>query len=128
MDPEFEKCIISAESKWDMVAAIFKNGFVVKKRMLSGLDEDIIFPPLPFGENDITGTTIQRRWEKITNEYRELMLKKQSVDQQVAKRKHIGPKQQSDEILSEIMTEIEEQERKFKFLDDVTKCRTDKHT
>ncbi len=65
------------------------------------------------GENEITGKTLQRRWEKITKEYCELMLKKQSVDQQVAKRTHIGPKLQSDEILSEIMAEIEEQERNF---------------
>ncbi len=33
MDAEFDKCINSAVSKWDMVAELFNKGIVAKKRM-----------------------------------------------------------------------------------------------
>ncbi len=34
---EFEKCIDSALSKWDLVAEIFNKGFVAKRNMLAGV-------------------------------------------------------------------------------------------
>ena len=47
MDGEFEKCINAAVPKWDMVAKLFIEGFTVKKNILAGVEEDIVFPPLP---------------------------------------------------------------------------------
>jgi hypothetical protein len=56
MDVEFEnKTINAAISKWDMVAKKYNNGFVVKKRLLAGAEDDIISPALPEGENETSG-------------------------------------------------------------------------
>jgi hypothetical protein len=49
MDEEFDKFINAAVSKWDMTANLFNNGFTVNKNLLAGVEEDIVFPPLPEG-------------------------------------------------------------------------------
>ena len=78
-DTEFEKALNAAGAKWDKVADIFNVGFVAKKSVLSGVEDDVIFPPLPDGENDFTGTRLQSKWEKVSKDYRELMLMKQNI-------------------------------------------------
>ena len=99
MDEEFEKCINAAVSKWDMVAKLFIEGFTVKKIFLAGVEEDIVFPPLPDDEKDISGTRLQNKWDKVSKEYRDLMLMKQNIEQEVCKRTHVGEKRSQDEII-----------------------------
>lgn len=125
MDEEFEKCINAAGSKWDMVAKVFNEGFTVKKSIMAGVEEDIIFPPLPNGENDMSGTRLQNKWDKVSKEYRDLMLMKQNIDREICKRTHVGEKRPQDEILTEVMSEIENLEKAFKFADDMMKCQWD---
>jgi hypothetical protein len=96
MDPEFEKCINAANSKWDMVAETFKICFVAKKSLLACVDEDITLPALLDIEK-VAGLTLQRKWEKITKDYRELMLLGQSVEMEVMRRKHVGAKRPQEE-------------------------------
>jgi hypothetical protein len=122
MDSEFEKCINSAVLKWDMVAELFNKGFVAKKRILAGVEDDVEFLALPVSEH-ITGARGQSKWEKIFKEYRDLMLMKQNVENEVNKRTHMGEKRRQDEILSDVMAEIEAEEKKFKFLADMHACR-----
>ena len=63
-----------------MVAKVFNDGFTAKKSILAGVQEDIIFPPLPDGENDFSGTRLQTKWDKVSKEYRDLMLMKQNIN------------------------------------------------
>ena len=91
MDVEFEKCINSAVSKWDMVAGKFNTGFVVKKSILAGVEADIMFSALPDDEH-VTGARLQSKWEKVSHDYRAIMLMKQNIDREVSKRTHIGEK------------------------------------
>jgi hypothetical protein len=97
MDVEFDKCVNSQVSKREKVADLWNNGFVVKSKILAGVREDIVFPALPVGEH-ATGARLQNRWEKVSKEYRDLMLLKQNVDNEMKKRTHIGEKRGQDEI------------------------------
>jgi hypothetical protein len=54
MDGEFDKCINSAVSKWDMVAELFKKEFAAKKRTVAGVGDDVVFLALPHSQR-ITG-------------------------------------------------------------------------
>jgi hypothetical protein len=71
MDYEFESKIINPSVlKWDMVAKKYNNGFLVKKKLLAGAEEDIVFPALPESETEITGSRLQGRWETVSKHFR----------------------------------------------------------
>ncbi len=57
MDYEFDKCINNQVSKWYMVADLWNNGFTAKKKILAGVQEDVVFPALP-DEEHATGARL----------------------------------------------------------------------
>ena len=87
---------------------------------------DIVFATLPDAEH-CDADRLQQRWDKISKEYRDLVLLQQSVDQQICKRTHIGGKRDQETIMSEVMAEISEAERKFKFSKDMVISGMSKH-
>ena len=126
MDYEFEKQINAGALKWQMVALKYNKGFTVKKTFLIGVDNDIVFPPLPDGMH-ADGCQLQRKFEKICGEYRNIILFRQKQDREVAKRSHMGEKRSQDAILTEVLEELREMEAKFKFCDDMKVARWDGH-
>ncbi len=50
---------------------------------------------------------------------------KQNIDQKVSKRSHVGKKRPQDEIMSEVMAEIEQMKKVFKFSANMIQCRWD---
>ncbi len=73
------------------MADCWNNGFVVKSKILAGVLEDIVFPALPVGEH-ATGARLQNKWEKVPKDYRDLILLRQNVDNEMKKRMLIGEK------------------------------------
>jgi hypothetical protein len=98
MDVEFDKCVNTQVSKWEMVADLWNNGFVVKSKILAGVREDIVFPVLPLGEH-ATGARLQNKWEKVSKYYRYLMLLNQNIDNEVKKRTKATPSSPSQSFL-----------------------------
>ncbi len=94
-----------------MVAKKYNHGFVVNKTLLAGAEEGIECPPLSELENYVTEARLQSKWDKVSREYRDLMLMKQNINREVSKITHVGEKRLQDEILSEVMAEIEKMER-----------------
>ena len=101
MDPEFEKAINSSNSKWEMVANKFNKGFIAGKAKLYGVDQDVVFDPLPESEH-AEPVTLQKKWDKMSADYRQILMKKQGVDAEVSLRTHShGAKRPEGEIMSE---------------------------
>ena len=100
MDPEFEKAINSSNSKWKMVANKFNKGFIAGKAKLYGVDQDVVFEPLPESEH-AEPVTLQKKWDKMSADYRQILMKKQRVDAEVSLRTHShGAKRPEGEIMS----------------------------
>ena len=126
IDHEFEKQINAHTAKWAMVSELFNKGFTAPKKKLVDSDVDITFAALPDAEH-CDADRLQQRWDKISKEYRDLVLMQQSVDQQVCKRTHVGEKRDQETIRSEVMAEISEAEKKFKFSKDMVTSGMSKH-
>jgi hypothetical protein len=127
MDPEFEKAINSSNSKWEMVANKFNKGFIAGKAKLYGVDQDVVFEPLPESEH-AEPVTLQKKWDKMSADYRQILMKKQGVDAEVSLRTHShGAKRPEGEIMSEVLEEICDAEKKFKFCQDMQICKCHMH-
>ena len=58
---------------------------------------------------------------------RNLILKKQTIDQQVSHKVHFGEKRDQEVVLSEVMAEIDDAEKKFKFFSDMKISELSRH-
>ena len=85
-----------------------------------------MFSPLP-DEIHADSSQLQRKFEKLCGEYRDIILFRQKQDREVAKRSHIGKKRSQDAVLTEVLEELREMEAKFKFCDDMKAARWDSH-